>query len=118
MHIYAPERPEISPGIKALLTDGSAIPHMVCTVKPNGSVRLACLLRNYDSADAYNYSYHAKDFWPDALPEFWQGFMSDPERALYLHFKWVPRTPGRRTSNPHSRQIAPATDFDAAANLL
>src|SRR5580700_10479942 len=90
MNLFAAERPEASPGHKAILRDGSAIPHFVLRLEETGLVQLSAMLRNYDDN---SYSYRNLFLPPDVLPEFLALFRANPEQALEDYFNWHAQSP-------------------------
>ena len=97
MHLFAPERPEASPGRKALLIDGSAVPQvMVFPAEepeyPNYAfVNLAVMLRNYHDGGGFSYSWREKVIRPVELGPFFILYENDPEKTLELYFGWKPQ---------------------------
>jgi hypothetical protein len=90
MNLFAPDRPEASPGHKAILRDGSAIPHFVLRLEESGLVQLSAMLRNYDDN---SYSYRYAELPQDVLPEFLALFRANPEQALEDYFNWHAQPP-------------------------
>jgi hypothetical protein len=90
MHLFAHERPETSPNQKALLIDGSAIPHIVMRPRPNGQILLQVLLRNYDDN---SHAYRQCMLPPGEIEWFFRHFYDSPENALKMYFHWEPKEP-------------------------
>ena len=89
MHMFAPERPEITQGRKALLTDGSAIPHVLVQPLEDGFVHLQVMLNNYDAHGGYSWREHIMA--PFGLITFFMEYANDPEAALEKYFGWTPQ---------------------------
>lgn len=89
MHLFAPERPEIVPGRKALLIDGSAIPHFLLRLEANGLVQLDVMLQKYDAHGGY--AYHTMQCTIETLPELLAMFRANPEEMLNEYFGWMPK---------------------------
>jgi hypothetical protein len=109
MHLFAPERPNASPGHKALLRDGSAVPIVAAEVLPDNRVRLSLMLRNHDDTHSFSFSWRACTLLVQDLPEFFERFAEDPELTLLSYLGWqvAPRpvrktAPQPRTANPFS----------------
>ena len=91
MHLFDPERPEVSPGQKAILTDGSAIPHIMVIPLPEGVIiRLQVMLKNYDKHGGY--SWHHIDTPISLLTSFFIDYAHDPEETLKRVFGWEPQS--------------------------
>lgn len=90
MHLFSPERPEASPGQKALLTDGSAIPNFIITVLPNDKLRLQVMLRHYDQYGGYSYKSVETGVYESG--DIFSEFLDDPEHTLKKYFNWEPQT--------------------------
>ena len=90
MHLFDPERPEVSPGQKAILTDGSAIPHVLVLPLENGFVHLQVMLKNYDAHGGYSWREHTVH--PFGLMTFIRAYAEDPEAALEKYFGWTPQS--------------------------
>ena len=91
MHLFAKERPEISPGQKALLLDGSAIPHITVTPLESGLFQLSTHLRNY-SVNERSYSYYTIEIDAIELGSFFGEYCRDPETTLWAYFNWRAQT--------------------------
>lgn len=89
MHLFSPQRPEASPGRKALLLDGSAIPTFTAAVTETGAVELSVLLREHTSGALFSYSHHNALLEPSELSSFFRFFYEDPEGALSTYFDWT-----------------------------
>lgn len=88
MHLFAPERPEIAPGAKAILTDGSAIPRVIVVPHREDTYRLLVMLHKYDKHGGYTY-FHA-DVTTIGISNFFASYMEDPEETLERYFGWTP----------------------------
>ena len=88
MHMFASERPEASPGLKALLIEGSAIPHVIVRPISANTVAISVMLRNYADADNRSYSYREAKVETLALGRFFNHYTEDPEAALESMFGW------------------------------
>lgn len=94
MNIFAPERPEASPGRKALLLDGSAVPQL--SVFPGDvadTVVVSVMVRDYTSGELYSYTQKQIAFAIDFLPRFVRTYAYDPETTLETYFGWRAQTP-------------------------
>lgn len=105
MHLFSTDRPEASPNTKAILKDGSAIPHFIVLPQANGFIRVQCLLRNYDIHGGY--SYRQTSLPVDELSLFFKLFVIDPEQALEDYFNWRPSA--KAMTIPKADVIALAT---------
>lgn len=94
MNLFAPERPEASPGRKALLRDGSAVPQL--SVFPGDvadTVVVSVMVRDYISGELYSYTQKQISFGTNFLPSFVREYAYDPEMALEAYFGWRAQTP-------------------------
>lgn len=92
MHLYSTDRPEASPGRKALLLDGSAVPQvMIYPLDDHNRVMLSIMLREYEQGSGYSYKYYFLDMAGDDLEAFFLEYKADPEHTLELYFSWIPR---------------------------
>jgi hypothetical protein len=110
MHLYSPERPEASPSNPALLVDGSAVPQITVMPQADGKMLLSCMLRNYNTNESFNYSYHVVELEPAWLPTFFMDYASDPEATIKRHFGWEPQGARPMRTKPNA---ARATVADA-----
>lgn len=108
MHMFAPERPNASPGQKALLIDGSAIPRILVTPQPNGYMCVAAMLNNYDAHGGY--SWREREMHPFGLMTFFRAYAEDPEFALHHYFDWTPQ-PRTRAMVIDNRETGEAQDY-------
>ena len=91
MHLYATERPEASPGRKALLIDGSAVPQIMAMPLENGHVQLTVMLREHLSGELYSYAQHHVELTTNSLEIFFENYLEDPELTLAHWFNWAPQ---------------------------
>lgn len=91
MHLFSAERPEASPGRKALLIDGSAIPALTIMPTIGNKVEISAHLRNYDSGESYAYSYHSIEVEMIELEGLFNWYYTDPEATLEHYFNWKPQ---------------------------
>lgn len=91
MNFFSPERAETSPGNKAILLDGSALP--IATVYPisEANIRLSMMLRNYKGGGTFTYSQHSINLLPTELSAFFTHYIEDPEDTLLKYFGWKPQ---------------------------
>ena len=90
MHLFDPERPEVSPGQKAILTDGSAVPHIMVMPLEDSTVKLSVMLRHYDVHGGY--SWHSTELSTRYLSIWFEAYMSNPEDVLERSFGWTPQS--------------------------
>jgi len=90
MKLFDAARPEASPGTKALLLEGSAVPHISVLPREDGTYDLSVHLRNYD-ANERSYSFHTT--WIKDPTYFFDLYRNDPEAALLLVFGWTAKQP-------------------------
>ena len=88
MHLFSPERPEISTNVKSLLIDGSAVPNIMCRPLENGLIELSVMLRHYDDRGGYGYR-HANVSLAE-VSVFFAYFVTNPENCLEAYFDWKP----------------------------
>lgn len=98
MHLFSPDRPEVSPNQKALLIDGSAIPHFIVRHLSTGQVLVSVMLNNYDLHGGYSYRTTIFDPWD--LSEFLVAFLDDPEEMLLRYFGWKPQVRSKVQPKP------------------
>ena len=98
MHFFAPERPEASPGHKAILLDGSALPIVTVRVTEPEKVQLLLMLRNYAAGSNFTYSYHYIDLRPTEMSAFFTSYIEDPEGTIERHTGWKPQKATRAWS--------------------
>jgi hypothetical protein len=92
MHLFASERPEASPGRKALLLDGSAVPQvMVFPSEKADTITLTIFLRSYNESSGFSYSQFTVDITTNGLLKFMCSYRDDPESTLEGYFGWKPQ---------------------------
>lgn len=126
MNFFAPERPESSPGIKALLVDGSALPVVTVRVMDPERVQLLVMLRNYAAGSSFTYSYHYIDLKPTETSSFFASYIDDPEGTLERYCGWKPQAVNRSwspndTKKPQAARAPaapPSVELEAMSDLL
>ena len=116
MKLFAPERPEASPGTKALLLDGSAVPWPIIVLNADGSCDIVVNLRNYN-ANGRSYSQFRHKTDPDSIESFIKNYLADPEDTLEHYFDWSPQATEQMRPAPQ-RTIAPSALRSTMLGLL
>jgi hypothetical protein len=114
MHLFAPERPEITTGTKALRLDGSAIPHLLVQLTADGNAKIQVLLRRQDNYGGYGW--HSFALPLDDIPELLRQFTLDPEQTLAEYFGWIDTM--HNGPRPFLAPAAPATAVSEMEALL
>jgi hypothetical protein len=111
MHLFDPQRPDASPGTKALLIDNSAVPHFVVRAQPDGNVNVSIMLRNYDTYGGY--SYRQTVMPASDLGLLLLAYVNDPEATLAAHFDWRAESAPKAKAATTAKAMAPtlADDF-------
>jgi hypothetical protein len=112
MHLFAPERPNASPGHKALLRDGSAVPIVAAEVLPDNRVRLSLMLRNHDDTHSFSFSWRACTLLVQDLPEFFERFAEDPELTLLSYLGWQVAPRPKVQAKPAAKAFTPFSGED------
>jgi hypothetical protein len=84
MHLFDPERPTLGNGNKAILGDGSAVPHVLVMPLAVG-FELMVMLRSLGRSHSWHTCHIGT---PHDLGDFFAAYREDPEATLLTHFKW------------------------------
>ena len=99
MQLFDPRRPEASPGRKALLIDGSAVPLIsvfpVDNTNNSGpiTVELSVMVREYDSGELYSYTRKSHFIAIQHVATILLWYYDNPEAVLDNCFGWKPQVP-------------------------
>ena len=106
MQLFSPDRPEASPGTKALLLDGSAVPSITLAPEGDDTFGVIVNLRNY-AASGRSYSQRSITLSGSVLLTFLKDFVNDPEATLEQYYDWMPQATEQMRQRP-ATQISPA----------
>ena len=102
MQFYHPDRPRTASGSPAILTDGSALPHLSFIPIRQDTVRLMVMLPDYEGRKDFLYSYRHIDVVAHKAGNFLADYLEDPEVFFASHFGFVPQPRGGKRSDPPS----------------
>ena len=98
MHLFSPLRPEASPGVKALLGDGSAVPNPTIVLNDDGSCDIVINLRNYEDHSNRSYGQFRLTINLCDIEPILESYLDDPEDTLLRCFGWKPQTITKSTT--------------------
>ncbi len=104
MHLFSPDRPQVTAGSPALLVDKSACPFFSVRPVASGAIGVSVLLRDHDAPAAYSYSYRYREFAPDDLGPFFVAYANDPELCLHAFFGWQAKPVRQFLPAPNRRE--------------
>lgn len=99
MHLFDKDRPEASPGVKALLGDGSAVPNPTIVLNDDGSCDIVVNLRNYEYRSNRSYSQFRLTIKLGDIEPILECYLYDPEDILLRCFGWKPQAISKSTTS-------------------